>query len=336
MVDFARSKRSALAAALALLLVAQGAAAAEPKFVLAIPGIPPVFLGVLPHVAERAGFFKKYGLDVEIRAFDTGAAAARAVVSGQIDAALATTPIVINMDSNAGANLVGIYGFENPDWLIGSTDEKLVRCADLKGQPVGVDAVGGSRAIALKQMIAACNLTLDDVTLVGLSSNVGAAMIAGQLKAGVLHLDDIPALERELGRKLTVVGTFSETHPLDHINMTVARADRLAAGRDRYVRLLAAFIDATAYMRDPARTDDVAEIATVTGRTEADAKVALAAFNAIEYWPSGSDGLARERLEAVIRTQTELGGIKPGAAPIAYDKLVDRSVWRDAQTLARR
>jgi len=142
LIEHIRGMKWALAVALAVGLLSRGAAA-EQKFVLAVPGIPPVFLAVLPYVAEKASFFKKYGLDVEVRPFDTGATAARAVVAGQIDAAMATTPIVINMDSNAKADLVGIYGLENPDCIIASTDPALAKCADIKGQNVGVDPVRG-------------------------------------------------------------------------------------------------------------------------------------------------------------------------------------------------
>ena len=65
-----------------------------------------------------------------MRAFETGVAAARAVAAGQIDWAIAPTPVLVNMVSNAKVNLIGIYGLPNPDWLIGSTDPQRIRdCA---------------------------------------------------------------------------------------------------------------------------------------------------------------------------------------------------------------
>ena len=74
------------------LVLGAGTAWAEgPKVVFGVPGIPPIFASVLPHVAAERGLFKKYGADVEVRDFETGVAATRAVAAGQIDLAIAPT-----------------------------------------------------------------------------------------------------------------------------------------------------------------------------------------------------------------------------------------------------
>ena len=97
-------------------------AAQNKKIVVAIPGIPPIYSVTIAYVAEKQGFFKKYGANVEIRPFDNGTAAARAVVAGDIDMAWSPTPPVINQVSNADVPLVAIYGMPNPDWVIGTTE----------------------------------------------------------------------------------------------------------------------------------------------------------------------------------------------------------------------
>jgi NitT/TauT family transport system substrate-binding protein len=316
--------------------LARDAAAATERLSLALPGVPPVFGGVVAMVAKEAGLFKKYDVEVEVKTFDSGAAAAQAVVAGNIDMSLSPTPVVVRMISNANVNLVAIYGLEHPDWLLASTDPKLKQCRDLKGEAVGVDSVGGARAVALAQFLRPCGLKVEEVKLVSLSTNVGAAMIAGQLKFGVLHLDDVPVLEQELKRPLTVIASFKEVNPLSHYLAIVCTTDRLKQKRDAFVRTLAALIDATRYMLDSKNAEQVAQIATATGRTPKLAKDAMARLYKMEFWPVGHDGLTKANLESVIAVEKEIGGIKPGKEPVSYARLVDRTVWKDANSLVKR
>jgi NitT/TauT family transport system substrate-binding protein len=329
-----RKPRSLVAALLLSAGLIRDAAAAE-HLSMAVPGVPPVFSGLVAIVAKENGSFKKYGVEVDVRPFDSGAAAAQAVVAGSVDLSLSPTPVIVRMISNADVGLVGIYGMENPDWLLGSADPKLSKCQDLKGQSVGVDSVGGARAVALAQLIRPCGLKVDDLKLVSLSSNVGAAMIAGQLKFGVLHLDDLPVLEEQMKRPITVVTSLKDVNPLSHYNLIVCTSDKLKQKRDAYVRAIAGLIDATRYMLDSRHADRVAQIATATGRTAKLAKDALPRLYQIEFWPVRHDGLSKANLESVVAVEKEIGGIKPGKTPVGYDRLVDRSVWRDANALVK-
>jgi hypothetical protein len=34
--------------------------------------------------------------------------------------------------------------------------------------------------------------------------------------------------------------------------------------------------------------------------------------------------------------EKELGGIKPGKAPVSYERLVDRTVWKDASAMVKK
>ena len=143
-------------------------------------------------VAEKQGFFKKYGANVEIKPFDNGTAAARAVVAGDVDMAWSPTPPVIVQVSNADVPLVGVYGMPNPDWVIGTTDAGKT-CKDLAGQDVGVDSINGARSIALRSMLAGgCkDVKIDEVKQIALGSSPGPALLAGRLHFAVLHLDDL-------------------------------------------------------------------------------------------------------------------------------------------------
>jgi NitT/TauT family transport system substrate-binding protein len=316
-------------------LAGTGPAAAETKkMVIAAPGIPPIFASVILYVAEKEGLFRKYGVDAEIRPFDTGTAASRAVISGDIEMSLSPSALLINQISNADANTVAIYGLTNSDFLLGSTDPAKTSCKDVVGQPVGVDTVGGARSIALRSMLAGgCpGVTIDQVQQVSLSSNVAPAMIAGRLNFGVLHLDDVSVVQAQ-GKKVAQILTAQKANPNSHYLVFVVRLDKLKENRDAYVRLMAALIDAAQFIRDPKNVDRVADDAAPTGHPKEVSKATIKPLIDIDYWPAADDGLDRKRLESLIAVMKKTGGIKADREPVKYDRLVDQSVWRDAKAM---
>lgn len=327
----------------AMILVALGiplagspigpAAAQDKPLGLAVPGIPPIFASVIAIVADREGYFKKFGANVEVKYFESGTAAERAVVAGGVDAGLSPTPLVVAQDSNAGVDLVGIYGMPSPDFLIASTDLKKTSCKDLVGQPVGVDAIGGARAIALTQMLAPCGVKIEEVQQIVLpSSATTSAMISNHLSFGVLHADEIAVLAAQ-GKPTAVITTIGKANPNSHFAMIVARRKDLGADRAAYVRLVAGLIAAARFLNDPRNDDRAAEIASPTGRTKVEAKGGVQQYRDLGFWPANDDGLGRARLDAVIATQAKNGAIRPDKTPITYDQLVDPTIWRDAAAL---
>src|SRR5450432_528543 len=335
-ISFIASCRVAALAALAGIATAPAtpALAEGKKMIVAAPGIPPIFASVILYVAEKEGFWKKYGADVDVKAFDTGTAAARAVLTGDIEVALAPTPLVISQISNANANVVSIYGFPNPDWILATTDATKTNCKDLVGQSDGVDAVGAARSIALRIMLSGgCpDVKIDDMKQVALSSNTAPAMIAGQLTFGVLHLDDMAVLASQ-GKKASVVFEMKKTNPTAHYLLVTVRQDKLKDNRDAYVRWLAGMIEAARFMQDPKNADKVAEAAAPVGHTKEISKSALQQFLDIEFWAANDDGMDEKKLAAMTAVQVKTGGIQPGKEPVKFDRLVDQSVWKDAKAL---
>jgi NitT/TauT family transport system substrate-binding protein len=311
------------------------AAAQAKKLTVGLPGIPPVYSVTLVHVAEKQGFFKKHGVDVEIRAMDNGTAAARAVVSGDVDMSWSPTPPVINQVSNANVPLVAIYGMPNPDWVIGTTEAGKT-CKDLAGQDVGVDSIGGARSVALRSMLTGgCKeVKLEEVKQVALGSTPGQAILAGRLKYAVLHLDDLAAIQHQ-GKKLNVLISMKTTNPTSHYLVLVARKDKLDANRDAFVRAVAGMVEAAHFMADPKNADKVAEIATVTGHSKEVSKLALDEFLKVNFWAVKDDGMPKEKIDAVSALMKRIGSIQPGKEAVTYDKFVDPSVWKDANAMVK-
>ncbi|NJD36142.1 MAG: ABC transporter substrate-binding protein [Betaproteobacteria bacterium] len=327
---------------MALAATAPTSAQAADAFSIGVPGVPPVFVSAMVYTAKDGGFYKKYGLDVTVKPFNSGVGAAKAVLSGSVDASISPTAPVARMISNGDVPLVAIQGFEKPDWFLGSMDPSKNKCEDLKGQAVGVDSPQGARWTQLQNMARACNLVPDkDIPTVNLSSNVGAAMVAGQLTFGVLHLDDIPVIERESGKKLTIVLEIEKTAPGTHYTSLVTSSKTLKAHRDKLVRVVAAHIEAIKYMYDPANFEKAGGYAKPTGRSLQDATNAVKMFTEFGYWSNGNPGLDRKRFEKTVQIQEIVGkktkgksGIQPGKKPVSYERFADLSIWKDAMALA--
>lgn len=324
------TKLGAAVAAAALLALTAPAQAQGKKTVIGLPGIPPVFSTVIAYTAEKQGFFKKHGVDVELRPFDSGAAAARAALAGDIDMSISPTPVIVTQISNANANVVGIYGFPNPDWVLASTDASKT-CADANGQPVGVDSPGGARSLALRSMLASgCpGAKLDTMQQVALSSNIAPAMIAGQITFGVLHLDDIAVLEDQ-GKKPKTLLSIAQTNPDSHYLMAIVRQDKLKDNRALYVGIIAGLIEAARFMQDEKNAEAVAQAAAPVGHKPEIARRALKQFLEAKMWAVTDDGLDANRLQAVINEQAKVGTITAGKEPVKLDRLIDKSVWAEA------
>lgn len=306
--------------------------AAEPTVKIGLPGIPSIFVTVQAYVAQQQKFFEKYGVKAEMRPFDTGANAARAVVAGDVDLSLSPTPLVVNMISNAKADMVAIYGYEKPDYVLASTTPGK-KCEDVKGQPVGVDAVGGARSIALSALIRSCGLTGKDTQQVAMSSNVGTAMASGQLTYGVLHIDDIPVIEREAKKKLDIMLEINKVQPVNHYMSVVTSRKKVASERAALVGAVAALIEAGRFMEDPKNADAVAAAAGPTGRAPADAKSSTEEYLKLGFWPMKSAGLPEKNIDGVIAVQKKVGGIREGSTPVTYAQMVDTSIYDDAVKL---
>jgi NitT/TauT family transport system substrate-binding protein len=321
-------------ALLALALAASPAAAQNKKIIVATPGIPAIYSVTIAHVAEKQGFFKKHGVDVEIRPFDNGTAAARAVVAGDIDMAWSPTPPVIVQISNADVPLVGVYGMPNPDWVIGTTDAGKT-CKDMAGQDVAVDSINGARSVALRSMLAGCpGVKIEDLKQVALGSSPGQALLAGRLHFAVLHLDDLVEIEHQ-GKKLNILLAMKNTNPTSHYLTMVVRKDNLEKNRDAIVRTVAGMVEAARFMQDPKNADAVADAAAVTGHTKDINKAALKAYLDMDFWAAKDDGMPRNKIEAVAALMKKIGSIKADKEAVSYDKFVDTSVWKDANAMVK-
>jgi NitT/TauT family transport system substrate-binding protein len=310
------------------------AAGSASTITLGSPGIPPVISGLLPYIADKEGFYKKYGVTVNVKSFSTGTDATRAVASGQIDAAIMPPAQLMELSAK-GIQLVGIQGQEVPDWVVVSTDPAVTTCAQLKGQGITVDAVGGIRYTALASMVKSCGLTIKDVNPVALpGNNAPQAMIAGQVKESVLHLNELIDVQQRLGAgKVHVVMKMSQTSPNTMYEMYGVLKSNLTKNRKAFVDMVAAQIATLKWMADPANLARVAQLGTVVGDPPDVMKAAMQQYIAMGFWTQNGSGMPQANVSNMIKTQVAVGNLTSANAP-SYANIVDQSVYADAAKLA--
>jgi NitT/TauT family transport system substrate-binding protein len=305
-----------------------------PKLTIGTPGIPPVISSLLPYIADKKGFYKAFGVDVTVKNFQTGTDATRALSTGQIDISIVPPAQQIQLAAK-GIALTGIMGQEKPDWVVVSSDSSIDSCQKLKGQSLGVDAIGGIRYIALAQMLKTCGLTIKDVHPLVFSGNANPqAMIAGQLKVSVLHLNEKIDVEQHSGKSLTTVMSMATAVPNTMYEIFGVQSKRVNELRDALVRFDAAQIATLNWMFDPANADEVAQLGTVVGDSAATMKAAMQQYEQIGFWTLNDAGMPETNLDNMVKGQVAAGNVKADKAPKAAD-LIDTSIYQDAQKLVQ-
>jgi NitT/TauT family transport system substrate-binding protein len=155
-------------------------------------------------LADRLGYFKDEGLQVEIADFPGGAKALQALVGGSADVVSGAFEHVVDMHAKG----IKVQEFVLQDKYSGIAlllpKEKAAAYKspkDLRGQKIGVTAPGSSTNIFVNALLAKDGLPPDAVSIIGVGASAGAvaAMQKGQVDA-MSNLDPVlTRLERGAG-----------------------------------------------------------------------------------------------------------------------------------------
>ena len=145
---------------------------------------------------ERAGLWKKRGLDVRLIYFTSGATMAQAMVGGDLDLADSDVPAMLNAVS-VGAlagKLISVYINRFPFAFVVRNDIKTPE--DLKGKQVAISRFGSSSDVTTRMLLRQFNLDPEkDVRIIQATGTTRVpAMIAGQLHGTLLGTYDVPII----------------------------------------------------------------------------------------------------------------------------------------------
>ncbi len=165
-------------------------------------------------IAERQGYFKDEGLEVEIPDFAGGAKALQALVGGSADMVSGAYEHTINMQAkNQPIKAVVLQASYSSIVLVMSKEKaaKYKGAADLKGLKIGVTAPGSSTNMFVNNLLAKSGLKPADVSIIGVGAGGGAvaAMEKGELDA-LSNLDPVISQLEATGKFVAVADSRTE------------------------------------------------------------------------------------------------------------------------------
>ena len=204
------------AAALAVGIGPGALAQAKPeksKVTLGVGGKPLLYYLPLT-IAERKGFFKEEGLDVEINDFGGGAKSLQALIGGSVDVVTGAYEHTIRMQAK-GQDVRAITELGRfPAIVIAVKKDKagqVKSAADFKGLKIGVTAPGSSTALTAQYAMVKAGLKPSDAAIIGIGSGASgvAAMQKGEIDV-ISHLDPVIAKLEADGDIVVLIDTRTE------------------------------------------------------------------------------------------------------------------------------
>ncbi len=208
-------------------------------------------------IAERKGFFEAHGVDVDLVWFEY-MASMDAFAAGKVDAVCVANGDALVLTATGARNimiLVNDYSDGN-DKIVAAPGIRSIK--ELKGKKIGVE-LGLVSHLLLMNALKENGMTDKDVTLVNVPTHQTAQVLASG------DVDAIVAWQPNSGQALksvqgsTAIYTSADAPGLIYDTLAVS-FDSLLERREDWEKVVAAWYDVVAYMKDPANRSEMLEI----------------------------------------------------------------------------
>jgi len=213
-------------------------------------------------IADAKGYFKKYGLNVQLTKFSAGPALMTQVSGGTLDLGFAgVAPMISTIDSDPTIKIVAALQGNGSGIIVGK-NSGISKVADLDGKKIAVPSVGSIQDIMLRQLFASNNIdySKQNITPIG-AGTMPASISAGAIDAGFTWEPYVTQADMQnLANVLIRSDAIIPNHPCCAVATTTTMIEQ-------YPDTLKAFFqaqnDATNYILDSANAQDTA--ATIAG-----------------------------------------------------------------------
>ncbi|AWK85115.1 ABC transporter substrate-binding protein [Azospirillum thermophilum] len=209
---------AAMALALGAAVPGAGAQTVEKKDLkLAVGGKPLLYYLPLT-LAERLGYFKEAGLNVEISDFGGGAKSLQALIGGSADIVTGAYDHTIQMQAK-GQPIVAVTQLGRYPGIVLAAVKRageIKSIKELKGKKIGVTAPGSSTNFMVNYLLAREGMKPEDVSFIGVGGGPSAiaAIKRGEIDA-IANLDPVISQAEADGDIAVIADTRTEKGTLD-------------------------------------------------------------------------------------------------------------------------
>ncbi len=305
-------------------LLGAPALAAEPTKIMLAHGAINNFVEPL-WIAKEQGFFKKYGLDVDL-VFIIAGRAAQAMLAGQVSVAMVGATHVTNAVT-AGGDLAVILGLQNSLNYFFMARPSIKKPEELKGKKVAIGTPSGSASLATYVALDYLGLIprRDNIVLLGIG---GEPERLGALKAGSV---EAASLSPEFGQILVSEGyrvlldTGKEKVPFQSSGMVASRS-YIKANPQIVENLARAVVEGVAFILKPANKEIVVRSLARNLRLDKPDRLEKAYVQLIGELPR-KPCPSMEGVASVLKLMVQ-HGLNAKAAQLKPEEIVDMSICK--------
>ena len=305
-------------------LLGTPARAAEPTKILLAHGAINNFVEPL-WIAKEQGFFKKYGLDVDL-VFIIAGRAAQAMLAGQVPVAMVGATHVTNAVT-AGGDLTVILGLQNSLNYFFMARPSIKRAEELKGKKVAIGTPSGSASRATYVALDYLGLIprRDNIVLLGIG---GEPERLGALRAGSV---EAASLSPEFGQILVSEGyrvlldTGKEKVPFQSSGMVASRS-YIKSNPQTVENLARGIVEGVAFILKPANKEIVVRSLARNLRLDKPDRLEKAYLQLIGELPK-KPCPSMEGVASVLKLMVQ-HGLNAKAAQLKPEDIVDMSLCK--------
>ncbi len=252
----------------------------------------------LVYVAEEQGFFKENGLEVTINDYQSGKAAADALIAGEADIATSADFVFVsNSFEHTDLRVFGTVATAEVKELVARKDKGITTIDDLVGKKIGVTKKSGGE-FALGVFLIFNGLSYQDVELVGLRPpEIVEAILNGDIDAAFTWDPNVHNIKEQLGSN-----AVSWPGGEDFYFVLLAKEDWIKNNPGAAERFIKSVLEAEDYVKD--NSEEAKEFAKNRFGYESDY---------IEYsWPKQEFAVVLEQAMVIVFEDQARWRIKQG------------------------